>query len=394
MSKKIFRNSRRDFMKGFALTVAAVSTGKLKAEAAYPAGTKRNIREKEWRNRQEGMEYRRLGDTGLMVSAMVIGGGRLSPTNYQFVKSALDRGVNYLDTAWIYGNGNSEKGVGELLKLVGRDKLFVSTKLSTYFTELYQLCQDIYKELPSAKQNELIAKSRELIRNRGVMESGYHFNYFGSHEEQLSNAYLNYLIRKEYGYRKEWKVKIKEAMHKTMDESLERLGTDHVDILHCPHGVSLPEELEDETIYEVFKEIKQMGKARFLGVSMHSDVQNNLLKAAELGHYDVAMSAINFVNYPTMNLALRKAAGSGMGIISMKGARPVVSRGDSGDAVPQWRIEKLNRAVPGDHKIPHKAYLFNLQNPYIAGVISDFTDEEMIRENLDLLGQKIEIQRV
>jgi hypothetical protein len=47
-------NSRRNFMKGIALAVAAVSTGKLKAEAGNPAGTKRNIREMEWRNRQEG----------------------------------------------------------------------------------------------------------------------------------------------------------------------------------------------------------------------------------------------------------------------------------------------------------------------------------------------------
>ena len=381
-------------MKGIALTVAALSTGKLKAEAGYTVRTQRNIRENEWRNRQDGMEYRRLGDTGLMVSAMVIGCSGLSPSDYLFAKTALDRGVNYLDTASAYRKGDSEKAVGELLKIVGRDKLFVATKLSAYFTKLYQLSQDIYKGLPSAKQNALIAKSKELIHNRGVLEPGYHFNYFGSQEEQLSNAYLNYVIRKEYGYRKEWKVKIKEAMHKTLDESLDRLGTDHVDILHCPHGVRLPEELEDETILEVFEEIKQMGKARFLGVSMHSDVQNNLLRAAELGHYDVAMPAVNIVNYPTINMALRKAAGSGMGIISMKGARPVVSRGNSGDAIPQWRIEKLNRAVPGDHKVPHKAYLFNLQNPYIAGVISDFRNEEMIRENLDLVGQKIEIQSV
>jgi aryl-alcohol dehydrogenase-like predicted oxidoreductase len=381
-------------MKGIALAVAAVSTGKLKAEAGYPTGIQRNIREMEWRNRQEGMEYRRLGDTGMMVSAMVIGAGGLSPTNYQFIKTAVDRGVNYVDTAWNYGNGESEKGVGELLKQVGRDKLFISTKLSAYFSELYQLCQDIYKGLPSAKQNELIAKTGELIRKRGVLEPGYHFNYFGSQEKQLSKSYLNYVIRKEYGYRKEWKVKIKEAMHKALNESLVRLGTDHVDILHCPHGVRLPEELEDETIVEVFKEMKQMGKARFLGVSMHSDNQNNLLRAVELGHYDMAMPAVNVVNFPTINMALRKAAGSGMGIISMKGARPVVSRGNPGDSVPQWRIDKLNRAVPGDHKLPHKAYLFNLQNPNIAGVISDFRSEEMIRENLELVGQKIEIQRI
>ena len=90
-------------MKGIALAVGAVSTGKLKAEAGYPTGIQRNIREMEWRNRQEGMEYRRLGDTGMMVSAMVIGAGGLSPTNYQFIKTAVDRGVNYVDTAWIMG---------------------------------------------------------------------------------------------------------------------------------------------------------------------------------------------------------------------------------------------------------------------------------------------------
>ena len=68
MVNKIFKRSRRDFMKGIALTMAALSTGKLKAEAGYPAAIQRNIREKEWRNRQEGIEYRRLGD--VMVSQL------------------------------------------------------------------------------------------------------------------------------------------------------------------------------------------------------------------------------------------------------------------------------------------------------------------------------------
>jgi hypothetical protein len=60
--------------------------------------------------------------------------------------------------------------------------------------------------------------------------------------------------------------------------------------------------------------------------------------------------------------------------------------------VPQWRIDKVNRVIPGDLKPPLKAYLWVLQNPHISAVNSNLWDETFVRENLALAGKKVEIQ--
>ena len=180
-------------------------------------------------------------------------------------------------------------------------------------------------------------------------------------------------------------------MLKSVEESLQRLGTDYIDILHCPHGARVPEELEDEAIIETLDELKKQGKIRYSGLSIHTDVPGNLERAAELGYYDSAMVAYNIVNQGSMELPIRKAYEKGMGIIAMKAASGVNPPSERLRPVPQWRIEKLNHAIPEEMKLPLKAYLWVLQNQHISGVISAFTSEVMIRENLSIIGQKVNI---
>ena len=64
----------------------------------------------EWRNRQPGMTYRRLGRTGLMVSSIGMGGDDIRPDGIDYVLWAVDQGLNYFDTAPQYGGGQSERG--------------------------------------------------------------------------------------------------------------------------------------------------------------------------------------------------------------------------------------------------------------------------------------------
>ena len=77
----------------------------------------------EWRNRQPGMAYRRLGRTGYMVSEIVMGGNTISPKNNKHVAMAIDMGLNYLDTSPAYGGGKSEEGYGEIIKRSTRSRL-------------------------------------------------------------------------------------------------------------------------------------------------------------------------------------------------------------------------------------------------------------------------------
>jgi predicted aldo/keto reductase-like oxidoreductase len=70
--------------------------------------------------------YRTFGRTGWQVSDIGMGTGPLrEPT---LVRAAFDKGVNYFDTAESYGNGASERAIGEALPHVGRENVFIATK--------------------------------------------------------------------------------------------------------------------------------------------------------------------------------------------------------------------------------------------------------------------------
>lgn len=69
--------------------------------------------------------HRTLGRTGFKVSDISSGG----PENEGVLAALLDAGVNYIDTAEGYGNGQSERVTGEVLKKRDRKSVFVTTKL-------------------------------------------------------------------------------------------------------------------------------------------------------------------------------------------------------------------------------------------------------------------------
>lgn len=79
------------------------------------------------------MIYRKLGRTGETVSAIGLGGFHLgvSPDPYdavRIVRSAIDRGVTFLDNCWDYHLGESERRMGTALRDGYRDRIFLMTK--------------------------------------------------------------------------------------------------------------------------------------------------------------------------------------------------------------------------------------------------------------------------
>lgn len=83
------------------------------------------------------MKYRRLGNTGLIVSELALGtmqfgsgmnmGGLDQRATNEMIKFALDRGVNFIDTADVYSTGESETLVGNALKGI-REEIVLATK--------------------------------------------------------------------------------------------------------------------------------------------------------------------------------------------------------------------------------------------------------------------------
>ena len=80
------------------------------------------------------MEYRKLGSSGLQVSVVGLGtnnfGGRIDEAqSVAVVRQALDEGINFIDTANIYGRGVSEERIGVALKGL-RENVLIATKVS------------------------------------------------------------------------------------------------------------------------------------------------------------------------------------------------------------------------------------------------------------------------
>jgi aryl-alcohol dehydrogenase-like predicted oxidoreductase len=81
------------------------------------------------------MEYRPLGRTGVEVSALCLGammfGARGNPDHddsVRIIHRALDGGINFIDTADVYSQGESEEIVGKALAGGRRDRVVLATK--------------------------------------------------------------------------------------------------------------------------------------------------------------------------------------------------------------------------------------------------------------------------
>jgi predicted aldo/keto reductase-like oxidoreductase len=111
--------SRRSFLMG---SLAALAATGVSGERG-PSGT-------EPASQGEGLkikEYRTLGRTEFKVSD--IGFGTPELTAPPLLATALDMGINYIDTAEEYRGGGSERTIGEVIKNRDRSKLFITTKM-------------------------------------------------------------------------------------------------------------------------------------------------------------------------------------------------------------------------------------------------------------------------
>lgn len=95
------------------------------------------------------MKQRRFGKTNKMVSEIGLGTWQLGtkwgePFNHQeamaILETAYEQGINFIDTADVYNNGQSEKAIGDILKKYP-DFFYVVTKcgraLNPHTAEMY-----------------------------------------------------------------------------------------------------------------------------------------------------------------------------------------------------------------------------------------------------------------
>jgi aryl-alcohol dehydrogenase-like predicted oxidoreductase len=110
------------------------------------------------------MEYRTRGRTGFRISEVGFGCGnqgglliRSTPEErVQAVNRAVELGINYFDTAPMYGSGQSETNLGEVLQQTGHD-VFVATKVLVTLEDL--------SDIPSAAQCSVEASLSRIQRS-------------------------------------------------------------------------------------------------------------------------------------------------------------------------------------------------------------------------------------
>jgi aryl-alcohol dehydrogenase-like predicted oxidoreductase len=197
------------------------------------------------------MEYRRLGETKLAVSAITFGawaaggwmwGGNDDKEAIDAMKTSYDLGITSIDTAPIYGQGKSEELVGRAIKGIPRDKVQILTK--------YGMRWDLNKGQLAFKSKDNNGKDIDIYKYSG-----------------------------------------KESIITECENSLKRLGTDYIDLyqIHWPDAITPI----DETMEAVIK-LKEQGKIREAGVSNYDIKQMAIAeKTIKLASNQVPFSMVN-----------------------------------------------------------------------------------------------------
>jgi predicted aldo/keto reductase-like oxidoreductase len=149
-----------------------------------------------------------------------------------------------------------------------------------------------------------------------------------------------------------------------LDAALQCLQMDYVDILYH-HMVSRRESAFYEPVMKAMEKAKKAGKARFLGITTHSNVPEAVHAAADSKFYEVVMASYNprQKNWLEVKEAIARAAGAGLGVVAIK-----VIRGD---------VEKDQEPVN-----PRASLKWVLQDSNVHATIPGFSNfQEM---NIDL----------
>lgn len=319
------------------------------------------------------MRYKKLGNTGLVVSevclgTMTFGGdgywtaiGRQTQSDADaLVKGALDGGINFIDTANVYSNGWSEEILGRSLKNLGvrRDEIIIATKA-------HGRVQD--RVGPEATE----AEKKEATRRQAVR------NISGQSRKHLMHA---------------------------VDASLGRLGLDYID-LYQVHGFDPVTPLE-ETM-DALDAIVRSGKVRYIGLCNYAAWQ--IMKALSISdkhgfaryaslqmYYSIAGRDLEREVVPLaqdQNLAILPwsplAGGLLSGKFSRDGAGPEGARRASFDFPPIDKERAFNcvdamrpLAEARDCSVARIALAYVMQKPFVTSVIIGAKRLDQLADNL------------
>lgn len=192
-----------------------------------------------------------------------------------------------------------------------------------------------------------------------------------------------------------------EAVAKSCEESLERLGTDCIDV-YSLHGV-YPDDYarcRDELYPELVK-LKEAGKIRWIGITemFNADKKHDMLRdALEDDLWDVAMVGFNILNQTAREAVLNKAIENSVGIQVMFAVRKALSNPDflvetvrsliDAGQLDASDFDDLDRPLDflvhdeGAISVPDAAYRFCLYEPGTHVILSGTGNPAHLAENV------------
>ena len=181
------------------------------------------------------MATRNIGTTNIAVTELGFGGAPLGVVGdlitdeeaVAIMRRAWDGGIRYFDTAPLYGHGLSEKRVGRALRELPRDAFVLSTKIG--------------RLLVAKEEGERVARARDREP---------------------------FAIRYDYSF---------DAVKRSMEASLDRLGLDRIDILLChdidawTHGDAQPGifDAARKGALSALRELREQGVVRAIGLGVN-----------------------------------------------------------------------------------------------------------------------------
>ena len=208
------------------------------------------------------MEYRAFGNTGMNVSEIGFGAWGIGGAMWQGSKDdeslralhrAIDLGLNFIDTALVYGDGHSENLVGRLIK-ERKEQLYVTSKIPPKNRR--------WPALPGSALREVFPHDHII---------------------------------------------------KCTEMSLKNLGVDAIDIQQF--HVWDDAWANDAEWQEAIAHLKEQGKIRYFGMSLNNHEPDNALKVAGTGLVDSFQVIYNIYDQTPENNLFPLCQKQGIGII-------------------------------------------------------------------------------
>ena len=312
------------------------------------------------------LEKNKIGNTGLKITKLGMGGAPLGSLDEKTARNTLDQayesGINYFDTAPLYGAGNSEKLYGNFLPTIDRDSFILSSKVGRLI-------------LPETEAKKYISNDQITpALETNIKASSY-----------KNNVVFNFS---------------RDGVLRSIEESLRRLKIDSIDIIFIHDPDDNYEIALNETLPTLL-ELKNQGVIKAIGAGMNE--WEMLLEFAKNGEFDCFLLAGRYtlLDYSALDKLLP---------ICLKKEISIIIGGPYNSGILASDLDKKStyfyepspseiiikakkiKKICDEFNVPLKAAAlqFGLNHPSVASTIPGPRNPEEIVENLEMLSFKID----